>query len=52
MNIIIGYPVIAQLREVHIRKSGSLLIPVKPTTSDLHNLAMDELDPLILFSAV
>jgi len=47
MNIIIGYPVIAQLREVHIRKSGSLLIPVQPTKSDLQNLAMDELDPLV-----
>jgi hypothetical protein len=47
MNIIIGYPVIAQLREVHIQKSGSLVIPARPTASSLHNLAMNGLDPIV-----
>ena len=47
MNLIIGYPVIAQLREVHIQKTGALKIPAKPAGSSLRNLAMDGLNPVI-----
>ncbi len=47
MNIIIGYPVIAQLREIHILKNGSMVIPAQPTPSTLHNLAMDGLNPML-----
>jgi predicted aspartyl protease len=47
MNIIIGYPVIAQLREVHILQTGSMIIPAQPTPSPLHNLAMDGLNPIL-----
>ncbi|GGB03664.1 retropepsin-like aspartic protease [Puia dinghuensis] len=47
MNLIVGYPVIAQLREVHIQKSGSLLIPAQPAAGKLRNLGMDGLDPIV-----
>ena len=62
LHVILGYPVIAQLREVHILRSGSLIIPSHPsdrprpvglsasptsTTSPLHNLAMSGLDPIL-----
>jgi predicted aspartyl protease len=47
LHLILGYPVIAQLREVHILRSGSLVIPAHPTASPLHNLAMSGLDPIL-----
>lgn len=47
LHVILGYPVIAQLREVHILRSGALIIPAQPTTSSLHNLAMSGLDPIL-----
>ncbi|HEX4850804.1 MAG TPA: retropepsin-like aspartic protease, partial [Puia sp.] len=47
MNMIIGYPVIAQLREVNIKKSGSIFIPAQPTANNLRNLGMDGLDPIV-----
>jgi predicted aspartyl protease len=47
LHLILGYPVIAQLREVHILRSGSLVIPAKPNASPLRNLAMSGLDPIL-----
>jgi hypothetical protein len=47
LNIIIGYPVIAQWREIRIHQNGTMTIPAKPGHADWHNLAMDGLDPVI-----
>ncbi|MDB5087413.1 MAG: putative aspartyl protease [Mucilaginibacter sp.] len=47
LNIIIGFPVIEQLQEVHIFSKGKMTIPLSPTKSDLHNFALDGLDPVI-----
>jgi hypothetical protein len=47
LHLILGYPVIAQLREVHILQSGSLIIPARSTPSPLRNLAMSGLDPIL-----
>lgn len=47
MNIIIGFPIIAQLKEVHLFKDGRLMVPAKPSTNSFRNLALDGLDPVI-----
>jgi hypothetical protein len=47
LNIIIGYPVIAQWREIRIHHNGTMTIPAHPGHADWHNLAMDGLDPVI-----
>ena len=47
LHLILGYPVIAQLREVHILRNGSLVIPMTPTNSSLQNLAVSGLDPVL-----
>jgi hypothetical protein len=47
LNIIIGFPVIAQLQEVHIFKDGKITIPATPAKSGLHNFALDGLDPVL-----
>ncbi|MGH2564174.1 MAG: aspartyl protease family protein, partial [Ginsengibacter sp.] len=47
LNVIIGFPVISQLREIHIFKNGSMVIPLHQTASELHNFALDGLDPVI-----
>jgi len=47
LNIIIGFPVIAQLQEVHIFKDGKMTIPATPAKKDLHNFALDGLDPVL-----
>jgi len=47
LNIIIGFPVIAQMQEVHIFKDGKMTIPLTPAKSDLHNFALDGLDPVL-----
>lgn len=47
LNIIIGYPVIAQLKEIHIFRNGSMAVPVHPSNSSLNNLALDGLDPIV-----
>ena len=47
MNIIIGFPVISQLKEVDIFKDGRMTIPLVQTQSDLHNFALDGLNPVI-----
>jgi len=47
LPIIIGYPVIAQWREVHIHRNGTMTIPATPHPSRLHNMALDGLDPVV-----
>ncbi|HLX91861.1 MAG TPA: aspartyl protease family protein [Puia sp.] len=47
MNIIVGFPIIEQLREVQIFKDGRLFVPVQPSGGNLHNLALDGLNPVI-----
>jgi len=47
LNIIIGYPVIAQWREIQIHQNGTMTIPANPRHAGWHNLAMDGLDPVI-----
>jgi len=47
LNIIIGFPIIDQLQEVDIFKDGRMVIPSSPAKSDLHNFALDGLDPVI-----
>ncbi len=47
INIIIGYPVIQQLKEIQVYQDGKMVIPKKPTPTDLHNLAMDGLSPIL-----
>ncbi len=47
LNMIIGYPVIEQFGEIHIFKDGKITIPLIPAKSDLHNFALDGLDPIV-----
>jgi len=47
LSVIIGYPVIEQLKEVHILKNGTMKIPAKATTDHVSNMAMDGLTPII-----
>jgi hypothetical protein len=47
LNMIIGYPVIEQFGEVHIFKDGKMTIPLIPAKTDLHNFALDGLDPIV-----
>ncbi len=47
LNIIIGFPIIAQLQEVQLFKGGRMVIPLVPTKSNLHNFALDGLDPVV-----
>src|SRR5882757_95040 len=47
LNMIIGYPVIEQFGEVHIYKNGKMTIPLMPAKSNLHNFALDGLDPIV-----
>ena len=47
LNVIIGYPVIEQMKEVDIYRDGKMTIPAVPAHSDLHNFALNGLDPVI-----
>jgi hypothetical protein len=47
LDIIIGFPIIEQLNEIHIFSNGNLAIPLHPSKSVLHNLALDHLDPVV-----
>ncbi|HEV2481192.1 MAG TPA: aspartyl protease family protein [Puia sp.] len=51
LNIILGFPVIAQLGEFQWYSDGNLTIPQTPGTSPLHNLALDGLDPVLALVA-
>jgi predicted aspartyl protease len=44
---IIGYPVIEQLQEVHIDKTGFIAVPQQATDKSIRNFGMDELTPVI-----
>ena len=44
---LIGFPVIEDMGEVQFHRDGSLEIPVKASTRSLHNLALEELRPLV-----
>ena len=48
LDLILGFPVIAGLGEIHIVKDRRMIIPQYETKSDLHNLALNELDPVLL----
>ena len=50
LNIIIGLPVIVQCREIRFFRAGKMIIPENPSKEDLHNLALDDLDPVILLT--
>jgi len=47
MNLIIGFPVISQLKEIHIFKDGHMIVPLVETESNLHDFALNGLDPVI-----
>ena len=47
INVIIGYPVIQQLKEMHIYQDGKMIVPEHPAKSNLNNLAMDKLNPVL-----
>jgi hypothetical protein len=47
LNVILGFPVIAQLQEIQFYKDGRLTIPQTPTPGEMHNLALDGLDPVL-----
>ncbi len=47
LNILIGYPVIEQLREIHIFSNGHMDFPARPVSRSWHNLALDHLDPVL-----
>ncbi|WP_162277614.1 pepsin/retropepsin-like aspartic protease family protein [Chitinophaga rupis] len=48
MNIIIGFPIIAQLHEIHFYQDGKMKIPVNGTAAALRNMALDGLNPVLL----
>jgi predicted aspartyl protease len=47
LNVILGLPAIEQLQEIQWDSSGYMTIPVTPAKSDLHNFALDGLDPVL-----
>ncbi len=49
INGIIGYPAIEQLKEIKISKNGIITVPTKYAESDLNNLALDGLMPIVSF---
>jgi len=44
---IIGYPVIAAMKEIHLSQIGSLTIPMAPHTGKVQNLALDGMFPMV-----
>ncbi len=51
LDLIIGFPVIAALGEIHILKDEQMIIPEYETESKLHNLSLHHLDPVLLLTA-
>lgn len=47
LDVIIGFPVINALKEIHIFKDGRMVIPLHQTAGLLHNFALDKLNPVI-----
>lgn len=50
INGIIGYPVIAGLKEIQLFQNGTLTIPQQSAKSNLNNLALDGLNPIVAFA--
>lgn len=50
INGIIGYPVIAGLKEIRLFQNGTLTIPQQSAKSNLNNLALDGLNPIVAFA--
>ncbi len=47
VNGAIAFPILKSLGEFHVIQNDSVFIPKKERTYDYHNLAIDELDPVI-----
>lgn len=47
LNLIVGAPVIEQLGEFHLRRSGTILVPLEQHSSSLHNLATEFYSPVV-----
>lgn len=45
---IIGFPVIHQLGEVHLRKDGNIFVPQTPAPAQLQNMFLDDQVPVVL----
>lgn len=48
INGIIGFPMIEAMEEIRITKDDELIIPLKPESKNLQNLAFDGLTPVVL----
>jgi hypothetical protein len=48
IDVVVGFPIIEQLREVHFYSDGRMQVPVRATKTNLHNLALDGLNPVVL----
>jgi hypothetical protein len=46
-HIVIGFPVVEQLKEIPLYQDGRMVIPLNPSENALHNFALDKLDPII-----
>jgi hypothetical protein len=44
---IVGFPMMYQMKEIRIDKTGSIVVPQTPVKQDLHNLFMDGLMPVL-----
>lgn len=47
INIVLGFPIIAQLEEVRIYKDGKMIIPQKAPNQGIRNMELDGLDPIV-----
>ncbi len=47
VNGAVAFPILRSLEEIHIVFSDSVFVPAHPGTYDLHNLAIDGLDPVL-----
>ncbi|MBS1563978.1 MAG: retropepsin-like domain-containing protein [Bacteroidetes bacterium] len=47
INAILGFPVIEQLREIHIRQDKTMFIPANASDTALRNFGLDELLPVL-----
>lgn len=47
IHVIIGFPVIQQLKEIHFYKDHRMIVPLVPSKSNLHNLALDGPNPVL-----
>jgi hypothetical protein len=51
LDIILGFPVIEQLKEIQIYQDGRMTIPLEATRNAAKNLALDGLNPVILLKS-